>query len=55
MWQVTVSQNKRRFIDRRLGLDLDLTYIADRVVCFTLQGYLAHKKQPPPHRTTIGP
>jgi hypothetical protein len=34
--KVTVSQNKRRFIDRKLGIDLDLTYVCDRVVAMSL-------------------
>lgn len=34
--QHAVSLNKRRYVDRDMGLDLDMTYIADRVVSMSL-------------------
>ncbi|KAJ1483049.1 hypothetical protein T484DRAFT_1801738 [Baffinella frigidus] len=34
--KVTVSQNKRRFIDREVGFDLDLSYICDRVIAMSM-------------------
>lgn len=34
--QTVVSQNKRRFIDSEAKLDLDLTYICDRVIAMAL-------------------
>jgi len=58
-----VSTADRRHSKRRVGGQRGLVKVSKRIMSgarplsseYSIQGYLAHEKPPPPPRTTIGP